>query len=36
MGEIPQVSDIERTVLFIQRGQWLWLAVIFFGSWALA
>lgn len=36
MGQVPQVADIERSVLFIQRGQWLWLAVIFFGSWALA
>lgn len=36
MGQVPQVNDIERSVLFIQRGQWLWLIVIFFGSWALA
>ncbi len=36
MGDTPKVVDIERTVLFVQRGQWLWLAVIFFGSWALA
>lgn len=35
-GPVPQVTDIERSVLFIQRGQWLWLAVIFFGSWLLA
>lgn len=36
MGQVPQVNDIERSVLFIQRAQWLWLTVIFFGSWALA
>lgn len=36
MGETPAVGDIERVVVFIQRGQWLWLAIIFLGSWALA
>jgi len=36
MGQAPQVEDIERSVLFIQRGQWLWLAVISFGAWAIA
>ena len=36
MGQAPQVEDIERSVVFIQRGLWLWLAVIFFGSWTLA
>ena len=36
MGQPPQIDDIERSVLFIQHGQWLWLAVLFFGSWALA
>lgn len=35
-GTVPQLADIERSVLFVQRGQWLWLAVIFFGSWAIA
>jgi len=35
-GATPQLDDIERSVLFIQRGLWLWLAVICFGSWALA
>ncbi len=36
MGPEPQVDDIERCVVFLQRGQWLWLAVIFLGSWAFA
>lgn len=36
MGQVPQVDDIERSVIFIQRGQWLWLAVIFCGAWVLA
>ena len=36
VGNVPVVADIERTVLFVQRGLWLWLALIFAGSWALA
>lgn len=36
VGEVPRIMDIERSVVFVQRGQWLWLAVIFFGSWAIA
>jgi len=35
-GQAPTVEDIERSVLFVQRGQWLWLAVIFCGAWAIA
>lgn len=35
-GTLPKVEDIGRTVRFVQRGLWLWLAVIFLGSWALA
>lgn len=35
-GDAPTVSDIERSVVFIQRGLWLWLLVIFIGSWLLA
>jgi adenosylcobinamide-phosphate synthase len=35
-GQVPTVADIERSVLFVQRGLWLWLAVIFCGAWALA
>ncbi len=35
-GDTPIPTDIERTVLFVQRGQWLWLGLIFLGGWGLA
>ncbi|MDH5445922.1 MAG: adenosylcobinamide-phosphate synthase CbiB [Gammaproteobacteria bacterium] len=35
-GETPAPADIERAVLFIQRGLWLWLLLIFAGGWLFA
>lgn len=35
-GAAPMAEDIERSVLFVQRGLWLWLAVLFLGGWLFA
>ena len=35
-GNIPVIADIERSVLFVQRGLWLWLFVLFTGGWIIA